>query len=83
MFRSRQKQAETLAELHASVNDYLRELNEGIEDASLRLVDSLTLEGRTLMKMSRQREAVQYFTRALRYLTRLEPDFSESSYRCP
>lgn len=29
------------------------------------------------MKMSRQREAVQYFTRALRYLTRLEPDFSE------
>lgn len=77
VFRSRQKQAETLAELHASVNDYLREVNEGIEDAGLRLVDSLTLEGRTLMKMSRQREAVQYFTRALRYLTRLEPEFSE------
>ena len=76
VFRSRQKQAETLAELQTTVNDLLREVNDGIEGAGLRLVESLALEGRTLMKMNRQREAVQYFTRALKYLTKLESEFS-------
>lgn len=76
VFRSRQKQAETLEGLQLSVNNYLREVNEGIEGAGIRLAETLALEGRTLMKMNRQREAVQYFTRALRCLTRFEAEFS-------
>ena len=51
-------------------------IDEGIEDAGLRLVETLTAEGRTLAKMSRQREAIQYFTRALKYLQRIQPEFN-------
>ncbi len=76
VFSDRQKQAESLAEIQAIVSDRQREVSEGIEGAGYRLVESLRLEGHTLMKMNRQREAMQYFTRALKYLTRLEPEFT-------
>ncbi|MCM1483814.1 MAG: hypothetical protein NC043_05725 [Muribaculaceae bacterium] len=76
IYRSRVKQAEMLASYQNSTNAYMRMVGEGIEDAGMRLVDSLAAEGRTLTQMCRQREAVQYFTRALKYLTKLEPEFS-------
>ncbi len=75
IYQSRIKQTKTLAEHQAAANTYLRMMDEGIEDAGMRLVESLAAEGRTLTKMSRQREAVQYFTRALKYLTKMSPDF--------
>jgi len=75
IYQSRIKQTKTLAEHQAAANTYLRMMDEGIEDAGMRLVESLAAEGRTLTKMSRQREAVQYFTRALKYLTKISPDF--------
>ena len=75
VYKSRVKQANTLAHYQAATSTYLQMLNEGTEDAGMRLIESLATEGRTLVKMNRQREAVQYFTRALKYLTKLSPDF--------
>lgn len=76
VYRSRQKQARMLTEYHEATDTYLHQLGEGIEDAGMRLVESLAEEGRTLVKMCRQREAVQYFTRALRYMTKIDPGFT-------
>lgn len=75
IYRSREKQAAMLADYKVETTNYLRMLNEGIEDAGLRLVESITAEGRTLSKMCRQREAIQYFTRALKLLTKINPEF--------
>lgn len=75
VIKSRTKQANMLAENQAATTSYMQMLNSGIEDAGMRLVDSLTSEGRTLVKMHRQREAVQYFTRALKLLTKIAPEF--------
>jgi len=75
VYKSRVKQAATLAQYQAATSTYLQMLNEGMEDAGMRLIESLATEGRTLVKMNRQREAVQYFTRALKYLTKISPEF--------
>ncbi|MDE6248691.1 MAG: hypothetical protein K2M72_04860 [Paramuribaculum sp.] len=76
VYRSRVKQAEALAHYQAATGAYLEQMNAGTEEATDRLIDSLATEGRTLMKMGRSREAVQYFTRALRYLGKIEPELS-------
>lgn len=76
IYKSAIKQTKTLAEHQAAATNYLRQFNEGTVDAGLRLVESLAAEGTTLFKMSRAREAVQYFSRALKYLTKIDPEFS-------
>lgn len=76
IYKSRIKQSKTLAEHQMATNTYLRQLNEGIEEAGLRLVDSLAAEGRTLAKMGKHREAIQYFSRALKTLTKISPEFN-------
>lgn len=75
IYRSRVKQTNMLAHYQIATSTYLRMVNEGIEDAGMRLIESLATEGRMLTKMGRRREAVQYFTRALKYLTKLNPEF--------
>lgn len=79
--RSRQKQIEMLADFHRSVADTLKLVNSGAEEAMSLLIDSMAREGETLVKMGRQREGIQYYSRALKYLTRIEPDFSERQLR--
>ncbi len=74
--RSREKQIEMLAAFHETVNDSLRMVNSGTDEALSALVDSLVKEGETLVKMGRHREGIQYYSRALKYLTRIEPEFS-------
>ena len=76
VYRSRVKQVNLLAHNQVATSTYLDMLNAGIEDAADRLIDSLTTEGRTLAQMGRHREAVQYFSRALKYLTKIYPTFS-------
>lgn len=76
VYKSRVKQANTLAQYQAATTTYMQMVNEGIEDAGMRLIESLATEGRTLVKMNRQREAVQYFTRALKYLTKISPEMT-------
>lgn len=75
IYRSRVKQVNTLAHHQAATQEYLAMVNSGIEDATTRLVDSLYTEGRTLASMGRHREAVQYLSRALKYLTKISPAF--------
>lgn len=80
-YRNRVKQAEILAHYQAATSAYLQMLNAGVEDAAGRLVESLTAEGDTLAQMGRHREAIQYYSRALKYLTRIEPEFSLRTLR--
>lgn len=74
---SKVKQAEMLAALHQASDVYLQAMNNGVENAAVKLVESLEQEGRTLMQMGKEREAVQYFTRALKYLSKIEPELTE------
>lgn len=75
-YRNRVKQAELLAHYQAATSAYLQLVNSGIGEATGRLVESITSEGDTLAQMGRHREAMQYYTRALKYLTKIEPDFT-------
>lgn len=75
IYRSRVKQVNLLAHYQVATSTYLQMVNSGIEDATARLVESLHTEGVTLARMGRHREAVQYFTRALKYMTKLNPVF--------
>lgn len=58
-----------------AANTYMRMLSDGIEDAGLRLVETLANEGHTLVKMNKHREAIQYFSRAIKYLSKISPEF--------
>lgn len=77
VYRSRIKQVNMLAHHQVATTTYMQMVNSGIEDASNRLIESIATEGRTLSKMGRHREAIQYFTRALKYLTKLDPTFTK------
>ncbi len=81
VYRSRVKQVNMLAHNQVATSTYLEMLNAGIEGATDQLIESLTAEGKTLAQMGRYREAVQYFSRALKYLTKIEPEFSERQLR--
>lgn len=76
IYRNRVRQAELLAHYQAATTAYLQMVNAGVGDAATRLVDSLRDEGDTLIRMGRHREAIQYYSRALKYLTKLESDFT-------
>lgn len=77
IYRDRQKQAKLLSSYQASTSEYLELAAKGMNDAALRLVDSLAAEAKTLSHMGRYREAVQFYIRTLKYLTKIEPDFTE------
>lgn len=76
VYRNRVKQAELLAHYQVAASTYLQLINSGVEDATNRLIESLTSEGDTLAQMGRHREAIQYYSRALKYLTKVESDFT-------
>lgn len=76
IYRSRVDQANLLAHYQVATSTYLAEVNSGILDATTRLITSLENEGNTLSQMNRYREAIHFYTRALKYLTRIEPEFS-------
>lgn len=74
IYRSRVKQVNLLAHYQVATSTYLEMVNSGIQDATSRLVESLHTEGKTLASMGRNREAVQYFSRALKYMQRINPE---------
>lgn len=76
IYRSRVDQANLLAHYQVATSTYLAEVNAGIMDATTRLIASLQNEGNTLMQMNRYREAIHFYTRALKFLTRIESEFS-------
>ncbi len=73
---NREQQAALLEQYQAATETYLRMVDSGVEDATSRLVDSMATEGETLARMGRYREAVQYYVRALKFLTRIETSAS-------
>lgn len=81
VYRNRVKQAELLAHYQVATSTYIQMMDSGIEGAAARLVESLTSEGDTLAQMGRHREAIQYYTRALKYLTKMETEFSLQQLR--
>ncbi|MCM1164235.1 MAG: hypothetical protein NC339_08315 [Muribaculaceae bacterium] len=81
VYHNRVTQAELLARYQEATSNYTRMVSEGIAEAAGQLVDSLISEGDTLARMGRHREAIQYYTRALKYMQRLEPEFSERQLR--
>ncbi|MCM1522746.1 MAG: tetratricopeptide repeat protein [Muribaculaceae bacterium] len=81
VYHNRVSQAELLAKYQAATSAYTQMVSEGITEATERLAQSLTDEGDTLARMGRHREAIQYYTRALKYLQRLEPEFTERQLR--
>lgn len=76
VMRSKAKQATMLATHQQDTENYLQMLDEGIEGAASRLVDSLAEQGRTLARMDKHRDAIQFYMRALKYLTGIESDFT-------
>lgn len=76
IYRSRVDQANLLAHYQVATSIHLAEVNSGIKDATSRLIASLQNEGNTLSQMNRYREAIHFYTRALKYLTRIENEFS-------
>lgn len=76
VFRSRIKQMNLLAHYQVATSTYLSMAGSKAPSAVYKLVESLTNEASTLIKLGKTRDAVRYLTRALRYLTKLEPDFT-------
>ncbi len=73
VYRNRERQAELLAGYQAATNTYLEMVKSGVADATERLIDSLETEGETLSRMGRYREAIQFYMRAIKLLTKIEP----------
>lgn len=67
VFKSRLKQINTLAHYQVATATYLEKMNKGVESAAKSLVESLRNEGDILLQMGNFREAVKYYTKALRY----------------
>lgn len=73
--RKASAQAEALRHCQEMTARYVSLAREGsMDNAVTHLADSLAEQGLTLARMGRHREAIQYLGRALRYLTRLQPD---------
>ena len=71
VYRNRVRQADMLAAYHETTQNYLSEVNNGVDSAFDRLIEALFTEGKALAEMGRHREAITYFTRALKYHKRL------------
>ncbi len=68
-------QADALRDCQEATNRYLELTREGLmDDAVAHLADSMAEQGLTLARMGRHREAILFLSRALRYLTRLQPE---------
>lgn len=85
IYRSSLRQANLLAHYQVATTTYMDMLaNAKGDDAALRaatdgLVDSLATQSHTLMQMGRHREATPFLTRALKMLTKAEPELTPRS----
>lgn len=68
-------QAEALKKCQEATARYLEETRgNAMDDAVERLASSMAEQGLTLARMGRNREAIQYLSRSLRYLTRINSE---------
>ncbi|MGM9802848.1 MAG: hypothetical protein ACI308_01575 [Muribaculaceae bacterium] len=71
IFTSRNKQLQVFAHYQELSEQYTVMASEGNHDALHSLVDTLTKEGDIMMQMGNSRDAVKYYTKALRWQKRL------------
>lgn len=81
VYRNRERQTQLLAQYQAATTACLEMVKAGIDGAAKRLTESLESEGNTLARMGKHREAIQYYTRALKYLAKIETEFSINQLR--
>lgn len=81
VYRNRERQTRLLIQYQEATSACLEMVKAGVEDAGMRLVESLEREGDTLKRMGKHREAIQYYTRALKYLAKVEPEFTLTQLR--
>lgn len=79
IYRSAVKQANLLAHAQVATATYLDMINGGEDDpavvtATEGLIDSLTTQGVMLLQMDKPRQAIGFFTRALKLLSRINPE---------
>ena len=81
VIKSRNKQLSVLEHYQAVTEQYTRQLDSAqgndLRTAISQLVDSLAAEGDIMLRMGNARNAVKYYTKALRYLKRLNDTLGE------
>ena len=81
IFNSRLKQMNVLAHYQVATDLYLDKAHKGITQAIYDLVDSLQKEGDLHLKIGNYRDAVKYYTKALRYQKKVTPKMGERELR--
>ena len=81
IFNSRLKQMNVLAHYQVTTDLYLDKANKGITQAIHDLVDSLQKEGDLHLKIGNYRDAVKYYTKALRYQKKVTTKMGERELR--
>lgn len=81
IFNSRLKQMNILAHYQLSTDLYLDKANKGVTQAIYDLVKSLQNEGDLHLKIGNYRDAVKYYTKALRYQKKVTPKMGETELR--
>lgn len=81
IFNSRLKQMNVLAHYQVTTDLYLDKAHQGITYAIYDLVDALQKEGDLHLKIGNHRDAVKYYTKALRYQKKVTPKMGERELR--
>ncbi len=81
IFNSRLKQMNVLAHYQVATDLYLDKANRGMTQAINDLVDSLQNEGDLHLKIGNYRDAVKYYTKALRYQKKVTAKMGERELR--
>lgn len=81
IFNSRLKQMNVLAHYQVATDLYLDKANKGITQAIYDLVESLRQEGDLHLKIGNYRDAVKYYTKAIRYQKKVTPKMGERELR--
>lgn len=81
IFNSRLKQMNVLAHYQVATDLYLDKANKGVTQAIYDLVESLRQEGDLHLKIGNYRDAVKYYTKAIRYQKKVTPKMGERELR--
>lgn len=81
IFNSRLKQMNVLAHYQVTTDLYLDKAHQGITHAIYDLVEALQKEGDLHLKIGNHRDAVKYYTKALRYQKKVTPKMGERELR--
>lgn len=81
VFKSKLKKMNVLAHYQVATELYQGKVSAGVTDAIGSLVDSITAEGDIHLKMGNYRDAVKFYTKALRYQKRISASLGMKELR--